>query len=697
MQIAHGKDVKVGIFDLEALREMFHIGIYDPDTGIWIDFEISKYRNDLYSFVKFYTKNDFEYFVSFNGLSYDHQVLQYIINTYEKWFDLDGMEIARKISDFSGEIIENQNYQIRPPYNESSFPVKVIDLFKIHHFDNEARKTSLKWCEFMLNLDVEEMPIHHHAENLTPEDTQLIRDYEKNDILATLALFYVTLGQLDKTEQLLEQLFGFPISLAELKDYKGKNKIQDRFDVQKETGLNCLNWSDVKIGEEWNKLDYKNAENIKDDSQLFSKKVKHPYGQKFKNFFPKTMEFKTPELKKFVQDFGNEYVKNIKQEFTIKIGNTTYTIAKGGIHSTEKNRRIICQPGWILRDADVGSQYPNSIVKLEIFAPHLKRTILNQYNEKIDRRIKYKAKAGELKKAGKEDEARPYSSVQEMLKLCLNGGYYGKLGQPGSFLEYPEGLLKVCIGNQIEILMIIEMMEEAGIQVVSGNTDGFVSYFPAEKEETYNKICAEWENKVGNDKMGKLEYTDFQSLWQDSINSYIGKKVDGKVKKKSAFMTEFEINKNKSKRIIPLALEEYFINGKDPIEFIRNHKNIFDFCIAKKASGKMHYEEETGQEVKVHKKLVRYYIANKGSILMKRGLNNYDEPMNNHCEAIDKQFPWVGQPRVRYFNKFFKGDYDINYDYYILETLKRIDNICKSKLAASYAEKFKPSQQISLF
>ena len=32
--------------------------------------------------------------------------------------------------------------------------------------------------------------------------------------------------------------------------YKGKNKIQLRLDLQREYGLNCLNFNDVKIGEQ---------------------------------------------------------------------------------------------------------------------------------------------------------------------------------------------------------------------------------------------------------------------------------------------------------------------------------------------------------------------------------------------------------------------------------------------------------------
>lgn len=274
---------------------------------------------------------------------------------------------------------------------------------------------------------------------------------------------------------------------------------------------------------------------------------------------------------------------------------------------------------------------------------------------------------------------------------------YGKLNQPGSFLEYPEGYLKVCIGNQIEILMLIEMMEEEGLHVMSGNTDGITVLYPENKKDIFLRICKEWEDMVGNHEMGKLEHTEFGAMWQESVNSYIGKKTDGKVKKKGKLITDFELNKNKSKRVVALAIEEYFINGTNPVDFITNHKNIFDFCTAKKASGQMHYEEiVSDKEVIKHKKLVRYFVSTDGRVLMKRGINNEGNPMNNHCEAVDKDFPWMGQPKVTYFNKFFKGPYNIDYSFYILEALKRIDAIQKTSMAKAYANTFKTTQ-ISLF
>lgn len=715
MLIAHGINAKLQICDIETLAEVTDIGCFDPDTGKWLEFQMSEYQNDLFTFVKWYTSKPCDYLVTYNGIGFDQQVLQYIVDNHQNWYELDGKQVAEKVYEYTQNLIENQRFKLPFDYKDYQFPIKPLDLFRIHHFDNEAKRTSLKWCAFMMNMDVEEMPIHHSTKGLSREDIETVINYRRNDCIVTRGLLYLTLGQVDKIEEL-----NGGYTVEELKDYKGKNKIQDRFDVMKETGMDCLNWSDVKIGEEWNKADYKEAEKIKDDKELFSKKIKHPYGQRFKKFFPTTMSFKTEKLRKFIEEeVGNTYVLSSKQEFPITIGSTTYTIAKGGLHSTESHRRVIPTDGYILRDADVGSQYPNSIVKLRVYAPHLKPTILEQFKGKITKRFLYKDTGNALIKSGKAEEARPYMSVQEMLKLCLNGGYYGKLGQPGSFLEYPEGLLKVCMANQIEILMLVEMMEEAGFQVLSGNTDGIVVMFPENKEDLYNEICKEWEEKVGNHDMGKLEYTDFRALWQESINHYIAHKInkskDGKitysVKKKGRFMTEYDMHKNKSKRIIALALEAYFINGENPANFIRNHKNIYDFCIAKKAFGKLHYEELIGHEdvnefkheeteVITHKKLIRYFVSNSGNVFMKRGYNNTGDPVNNHVEAITKEYPWMGQPLLKYFNKGYRVDdfskYDINYNYYILETLSRIDAIEKTKKAKQFADQFK-TKQTSLF
>ena len=200
-----------------------------------------------------------------------------------------------------------------------------------------------------MNMDVEEMPISHSQTGLSINDIETIKKYRRNDVNATLALLYLTIGQPGK---IVELNGGIPVD--ELNDYQDANKIEQRLNISRETGMSCLNWSDVEIGEQMNKLRYMQAKNVKFERDLLPKKVKHPYGQKFKKFFPATMSFQTKQLKDFVADLGEKYVLSEKQEFPIKIGNTTYTIAKGGIHSTESNRCIVATEGMTLDDEDVG-------------------------------------------------------------------------------------------------------------------------------------------------------------------------------------------------------------------------------------------------------------------------------------------------------------------------------------------------------
>src|SRR5688500_13377331 len=134
-----------------------------------------------------------------------------------------------------------------------------------------------------------------------------------------------------------------------------------------------------------------------------------------------------------------------------------------------------------------------------------------------------------------------------------------------------------------------------------------------------------------------------------------------------------------------------------------------DFCIAKKAFGQLHYEEilsgykkpevvwgktygdtdvpvgviadKSKEKIRVHKKLIRYFISKHGNIIKKRGINNEGGTMDNYCEAPHKVYTWLKEPRLTYFNKAFKGDYNIDHKWYILQTLERIDKIEKTKKA----------------
>lgn len=642
------------VYDIECLTGLFLYVGKNVDSGEYYVYEISKYQNDIDSLVKHLLDGGIQYGVSYNGLGYDSQILQFIIDNYERWVDLNGLGITQKIKLFSNRVIDDTKYGLFPPYREDHLDVTQIDLFKIHHFDNENRRTSLKWLQFSMDFpNVEEMPIHHETKDLSTEDIQLIKEYCFNDVESTYQLYLVTIGQ------------------SENPFYKGQNKIQDRFDLIQEMGfpLRALSWSDVKIGDEINKkvymktvgLDYNNSNDHRKLGDI-RRNRKSTAGFTYGQCIPSYVSFQTPEFQSFFNRMKKVRVNLMKkEEYPFSYNGTHYMIAKGGIHSNEKNRIITPGPNEILRDADIGSQYPHSIIKRNLFPNHLGKGWLIGYTGTRDKRLQFKELAGkELK----------YKGLAEQYKLALNGGGFGKTNEMSNWQYDPFVHYSCTIGNQFEILMLIESLEIAGIHVVSANTDGIVCLFNKQLEETYNRICHEWEIKVGNSVQGKLEFTDYTSLIQSSVNDYLAIKTNGKVKKKGDFATDMELHKNKSRRIIPIAMEQYFVNGIPVEQTIKNANNIYDFCVGAKASRDYHYEAIMKGEREEYNRLIRYYVSTNGKKLIK--VKNDGSTAKgvsvSQCEA--------GEWKCTVVNKIDKNkkinEYEIDYTYYIQKAEGRI-------------------------
>lgn len=394
--------MKVLMYDEETLLEYFLIVFYKPEDNSWYSFGVNRWKNQLDALMKFLEEHEYYYQVGYNNLGFDAQILEYIVRNHKDWYDLANLEICRRIHQKAQDTIDNQSYGLFTEYREDQLTYKQIDLPRIWHFFNEKKRISLKALEFSMNMEnIEEMPIDHNKKNLSLDDIKLIDDYCKNDVLATYHFYLYTIGEVDD-----------PL-------YKGQNKILDRQIIEQETGLKCLNWDDVKIGAEWNKLDYINATGRK-EIDLKPKRVNHFFGKKYKQFFPKTVTFQTPELQKFIKKLGETYIKREKQEFNFDfslIGNVDLvaTIARGGIHSCEKNRFLKPTNTEKFLQNDIGSQYPNAIRKFEIYPSHLGIEWNKMLVSKIERRLKYK-------KIAKETKNRKYNSLQEMAKLSLNGG-----------------------------------------------------------------------------------------------------------------------------------------------------------------------------------------------------------------------------------------------------------------------------------
>lgn len=669
--------MQIEVYDIECLAGVFLYCGYNPADKTWAEFEISDYRNDLFALVKHLYNMSSKYSVSYNGLSYDAQILTYIIDNHQNWTEHYNDEIVTIIKKFSNKVIDDLKYELYPPYREEHFYAPQIDLMRTNHFDNENRRTSLKWLEFSMDFpNVEEMPFPHTQSKFTEEELAEVRSYCRNDVEATYTLWKYTTGD------------------TEHKHYKGQNKIQDRLDMAEELGfpLKCLSWSDVKLGDEYNKKKYCELSGITEyqlrDIRRNRRSTKSfTYGDCIPNY----IEFKTPEFRAFFEKMKKVKVNLVeKEEYPFSYNGTNYMIAKGGIHSNEKNRVIIPLQSEVLKDADIGSQYPWAIIKRGLFPAHLGKAWLIGFTETFHIRIGYK-KEIKIHPKGSE-KARKLTGLAETFKYSLNGGGFGKTNEKSNWQYDPFVTFNCTIGNQFEILMLIETLEISGIRVVSANTDGIVCLMDKTKEELYHKICEEWEKKVGNDINGKLEYADYQKLVQLSVNGYIAIKTDGEAKKKKEFVTDPELHKNKSRRIVALALEAYY-KDEIPVEkTIKEHRNIYDFCIGVKGNKDYHHEaiDRDGKSVS-YDKVVRYYVSKNGVKIMrvKNEGSLAPGPKITQCES--------GNWRVTIANKIENKDiseYDINYDYYIQNALDKINSLKKGRKTKGTTDNL---NQLSMF
>jgi len=685
---------KFYIYDIECMAN-FHSAIFrDPYSEEKLEFVIHKERDDFISYINFLNKciKDKIVFIGFNNIAYDGQVIETILLEQNKLLKLSSEARAQEIYRISNWVINTSRETGWAPIPEWRLSIFQIDLYKIWHFDNKQKKMSLKAIEFVLRMgNIEDMPIHHSKKIYDNEEIHTILSYNNHDVLATYLLYLLTIGDTDTLSKYIPN--------HKLDFYKGKNKLQLRRDIQIELGINCVNFNDVKIGDEINKRTYMKNTGLSFKEIKERTPVVYPFT--FGDCIPDYVSFKTPELQKFydhVRVAPVDLKKNKdddSQVFQITFRGTEYTIAKGGIHSCEGPRMIIPNENQYLRDADVGSQYPNAIKKRRLFPKHLGEEWLIGYTSNIEK----KDLAKQTFKSTKEVKEK---SKEEVYKLALNGGGFGKTNESSNWQYSPVSHFSCTIGNQFEILMLIEDMELNNIHVVSANTDGIVCLFDKSLSDLYYQICSNWENKVGNNQMGKLEYAEYSKLIQTSVNDYMAIKPNGEVKLKGDFESDKEVHKNHSMRIVPYSIQKYFLEGTPVEKTIEECTDIYEFCKLCKLTGEntliTRIINKDGVAETNLSKTTRYYVSNKGVSLIKvlpplakkiDQLSKLRATSPNQLDIFSMVEDHTLKPKDRetnieagwlctVFNKYEQKsmkDYDINYDYYINECNKIIKTI----------------------
>ena len=280
-----------------------------------------------------------------------------------------------------------------------------------------------------------------------------------------------------------------------------------------------------------------------------------------------------------------------------------------------------------------------------------------------------------------------YYTKADGLKIVINSGLFGKLGDENSFLFDLKAMYEVTINNQLYLMMLIEMLYYAGIDNISANTDGIISKVPVDMKDTFYRVCEEWE------KITKfnLEYNTYEKYVCHSVNNYIGiskgysnsnKDNDAKasyIKEKGLFITNTQIDKGYKHPITSKALLAYYTDGVSIEDTIYNSNDIYDFCISIKTGAdfikEYHYVKDGEVKIEILPKNVRYYISNRGGMIMKR----YTTPFKDAKGTIREYISLHSKRYSTIFNDYFEvdnfKDYNIDYSYYIGECYKIINEI----------------------
>lgn len=622
MQAEKGNEM---LFDIETYPNFFLIGMKSYQTGFVKFFESSAEQDMDYNGLRWMVHNCT--LIGFNLTGYDLPML---------WAVLAGRncgqlyEISRKLTEKRknqyGKRIKPKPWLIAENFGFKIGRCDAIDIQVVA--PALPQELSLKHYGARMHVDrLQELPVDF-TEDLSYEQARGIRLYNINDLDVTGWLRHALTADLELRKQ-MSQTYG--IDLRSRSDAQIAERVMAA-EIKSQTGIEI---SAVQARERWKagtKFKYKNPSYV----QFYTPKLQELHKTLIDQTFVVTESGKVAA--------GSVELDEKKAKWSVKVGDTTYTIGIGGLHSTEKSQTYFTDNKYQLFDRDVASYYPAIILNQGLFPQHIGPAFLEVYQEIVTRRLEAKA-AGD-------------KATSNSLKITINGGF-GKLGSKWSIFYSPDLLIQVTITGQLSLLMLIEMLEMCEIPVVSANTDGIVIRCPQGRQVDYLQVVADWERITGFE----TEEAKYASLHSRDVNNYIAITSSGEIKAKGAYTNKLSFKNpnremlmsNPTAEIVSEAVMVYLKTCKtDKVitidETITKCKDIRKFLFVKRVNGgAVHNGNYIG-------KVVRWYYQKR----------QYGDIRNANANKAGKR-PIVGDsqgamPLMDLPKKFPK---DINYSKYI--------------------------------
>lgn len=555
-------------FDLETYPNIFTFCGRFRGSEEYQLFELSDRKDqlqELISWLSYLRTIDVE-MVGFNNIGFDYPIIhEAMVNPYTFNYT--------KAYQICQQIINSQRggfgvARIKP----KDRLISQIDIFKICHFDNKARGTSLKALQFAMRS--------HSLEDLPFKVGTVLNDDQK-DVLCKY-----NLHDIEETEKFFN---------------KNEHHLSMRREYLEEGILqgDVLNFNDTKIGVEYliNRLGRNKCFSGGKPKQSFRDSVP------FKEVILPTVEFRTEIFQNVLGWFKDQtlFVKaETRPKLQVDLAGLEFHFGIGGVHASVENKVYKSNEEYQIIDIDVASMYPSIAIANNFGPEHLGDSFIEVYKQiKADRKRYPKG-----------------SSRNAALKLAGNGAY-GNFNNPYSPLYDPKCMVSITINGQLQLLQLVEMISLIpDLEMIQGNTDGITVYIKRDRIALFNMWCKIWEEMTKLD----LEHVNYTRMLIRDVNNYISETDDGKLKRKGAYwypLCEKDYdgwwNKDFSNIASKMAAEKVMTHSW-PLEIaLKLITNPFDFMLRYKATGaSVLFIGETEQL-----KTVRYYVSKTGEAMKK--------------------------------------------------------------------------------
>ena len=703
IKIKKGKEVKkpkplVEKLSVENIKHRL------DEVKCW-QFDITDYDNSQHlTFIKFVNDlaphklgNDtiLTYMYGFNSASYDKFMMACFL-MYSGITDTT-KDLCKKLYETSKNIIELQSdreaffkdYYMKT-LRDYSLPYKDVDIMKIFalnkvgastnekgekvYFGKSLKQTSIniKWYEL---LEFELPPINE-------KDCHLYQNRPRYK-----GLTIVQLNELiEKWDRLMIEDYRKPMLHYNKNDVfivceiirLFIDEIRLRYNLSKTYEVDLMNSSRSNIANILFKKFYSDFSGLRPE-QWTGKKTERTT-MSFKRVIFNNISFKTKYMQDYLEKIRKTVVTSVSKDSfqeNILIGNLTYTMATGGLHSQDPPRKLVSKLNYIdvpdkdnvwigLSDDsyiyihfDIASFYPSIMGVYRVAPEHLDIGVFSKLiNWLKDTRV--------TAKHSKEEfiDGIPKDLLAQALKIVINS-IYGKLGDENSDICDRLAVLKVTINGQLFILMLCEELEMNNIEVVSANTDGIVVKLYKKDKNTFDKIVKHWLEitKLGADSELYTHYIN------RDINNYEAKEFNGSITYKGDFNPKLyieDLQKGYNQPIVAQAVENYFLYNKPVLETLYEATDILDFCKTQNIGRQFHVQFSIGTDNKELQRNVRFYVSKSGGSLYK--VHNTTKVLNNLCAGY----------KVKVLNTLddkLITQRDIDYEYYHNEAYKIIDPI----------------------